>query len=132
MNELIEEITEIKNESGHDGYGHDGYIVKTDKQSIDLFIDNGQCCCEDWGYFMSEDSLDNYIGARLLGVSVTDPALESVDLDERTEVYEGGVMFVTFKTDRGTFQFVAYNEHNGYYSHEAGVISMGLTHSEYL
>jgi len=41
-------------------------------------------------------------------------------------------MFVDLKTDRGKLQFVAYNEHNGYYGHEAEVICNQLNHSEVL
>ena len=41
-------------------------------------------------------------------------------------------MFVNVETDKGLLQFVAYNEHNGYYGHEACVISKHLNESEYL
>ena len=29
----------------------------------------------------------------------------------------GGIQFVDFVTDRGTFQLAVYNSHNGYYGH---------------
>ena len=32
-------------------------------------------------------------------------------------------MFVNINTSNGALQFAAYNEHNGYYGHEAVVIS---------
>jgi hypothetical protein len=35
-------------------------------------------------------------------------------------------MFVNIDTSRGRLQFVAYNAHNGYYSHEATVSSKQL------
>ena len=41
-------------------------------------------------------------------------------------------MFVDIVTDRGVLQFVAYNIHNGYYGHEAKVISTQLEHNETL
>ncbi|MEL3959481.1 hypothetical protein NST17_20225 [Caldifermentibacillus hisashii] len=41
-------------------------------------------------------------------------------------------MFVDIITSNGTLQFVAYNEHNGYYGHEAKVISTQIEHSEFL
>ena len=28
-------------------------------------------------------------------------------------------MFLTFKTSNGTLQFAVYNDHNGYYGHQA-------------
>jgi hypothetical protein len=39
---------------------------------------------------------------------------------------------VNIDTDRGQLQFVAYNEHNGYYGHNAVVVSKQLTHEECL
>lgn len=112
----------------------DGYRITTDKQTILVGIDNGQCCCEHWGYLTSEDDLDVFIGAQLGNVRVTDTALNTAvekavgDLG----MYEGSCMFVTFETSEGDFQFVAYNEHNGYYGHEAMVISTQVTDSEIL
>lgn len=46
----MEKILEIKDYEGRDGYsGVYGYEVVTDKQSIKLFINNDQSCCERWG-----------------------------------------------------------------------------------
>ena len=41
-------------------------------------------------------------------------------------------MFVNLETNKGTLQFVAYNEHSGYYGHEAKVQCTQLMHSETL
>ena len=119
--------------------GYDGYLIITDKQEIELSIANGQDCCERWGYFMSEDNTEDYIGANLIDIELTDTALneakmkeEKVDSFINGSWYEGGIMFVDLKTDKGVLQFVAYNEHNGYYWHEAKVISTFLTHDENL
>ena len=38
------------------GYGvYDGYKIKTEKHEFYILIENGQCCCEDWGYFFLND-----------------------------------------------------------------------------
>ena len=89
---------------------------------------------------MSEDNIDDYIGANLLGIELTDTALneakmEEVDLISREGTakqgwYEGSIMFVDLKTDKGVLQFVAYNVHNGYYGHEAKVVSNQLNWKE--
>ena len=125
-------------------FGHSGYLIITDKQEIELSISNMQDCCENWGYFMSEDNIDDYIGANLIGIELTDTLLNEASMVKEgfTErqggkdmfrwIYEGGIMFVDIKTDRGVLQFVAYNEHNGYYGHEARVKSTFLEHSETL
>lgn len=110
-----------------------GYAITTDKQVVKMLIDDFQSCCESFGYFMSEDDLTQFIGAELLEITLTDTALNTekfVSLEMNAEpphVYEGGVMFVNIHTAAGTLQFVAYNEHNGYYGHDAKVISEQLT-----
>ena len=73
----------------------------------------------------------------MIGISVTDSALNEAimkknELDTSEKYFEGGVMFVNIETDRGVLQFVAYNQHNGYYSHEAKVISKQLNYESNL
>ncbi|WP_242259137.1 hypothetical protein [Bacillus cereus group sp. BfR-BA-01409] len=114
-----------------------GYAITTNEQVIKLLIDDEQSCCENFGYFMSEDDFNDFIGAQLIDVKITDTELkegllEKHDLDIESEYFEGDVMFVDIVTSKGTLQFVAYNEHNGYYGHEAKVISKQINHDEML
>lgn len=114
-----------------------GYIITTTEQVIKLLIDDEGQCCENWGYFMSEDDINDFVGADLLDIKITDTELregllEQHELDVNDRWFEGGVMFVDIITSNGVLQFVAYNEHNGYYGHEAKVISKQLNHEEYL
>lgn len=106
---------------------YDGYLIVTDKQTIKLGISNGQSCCEDYGYFMTNDNLEEFKGANIHKIDIVDDCLVK---EKAPDIYEGGVMFVNIETDKGTLQFTAYNEHNGYYGHEALVISEQLNHSE--
>jgi len=129
----IEEITE--GEEYLDGKS--GYAITTDKQVVKLLIDNYQSCCESWGYFMTEDNVDEFIGADLIDISLTDTALntkklEEHNLDPNDKWVKTGIMFVNLNTSKGLLQFVAYNVHNGYYGHEAYVYSEQLNHSEWL
>lgn len=125
----IEETTFKKTKD--DWSSFDGFVINTDKQVIKLGIENGHSCCENWGYFMTEDDLKEFEGAKLMSVTLTDTALKTKELeDEYVEVDE--CMFVNLNTDKGLLQFVAYNSHNGYYGHEAVVISETLNHEEYL
>lgn len=97
----------------------DGYKIVTDKHVFHVLIDNGQSCCEDWGYLTSEDDSEPFMGAELISVNLTDTTLRQ-DVVEKTAPYgfgEGGIQFVDFVTDRGTFQLAVYNGHNGYYGH---------------
>lgn len=71
--------------------------------------DEGQSCCEA-RYMQTDDDLDSFVGATLLGAEIKDgPEVE----DESSEVHE--VQFLEVKTDRGSFTMASHNEHNGYY-----------------
>lgn len=109
----------------------DGYVITLEDDSlVQMGIRNHQNCCEDWGYLISEDDLSEFIGAEFLSVEVTDTKLAHVEM---RNIYEGSCMFVNINTSKGLLQFVAYNEHNGYYGHEAVVVVNGTTqHSETL
>lgn len=101
------------------GYSEmDGYKVTTDKHEFHVLIDNGQSCCESWGYICSEDDTKPFIGEELLEIKLTDTALNQTVLEE-SGYYEdeGGIQFVDFMTTRGVLQFAVYNSHNGYYGH---------------
>jgi hypothetical protein len=131
---MIEEFGDKYDYEGKAG-GYSGYRITTSKQVIELGIWNVQDCCEIWGYFMSEDDLDSFLGAHLYDVRVVDTAqnvesLKKRELDYTLQPYPeddwsvdrwANLMFVNLETDRGTLQFVAYNEHNGYYGHDAYV-----------
>lgn len=107
----------------------EGYVVTTDKQVIRMGIDGDPQCCEVWGHFASEDDFDQFIGAELLRINLVDQALRVYELKESEYAC---LMFVNLETDRGVLQFVVYNDHNGYYSHQAFVESEQLSHSEYI
>ena len=104
-----------------------GYIIKTNKKTVKLLIEDEQDCCEDWGYFMSEDRFEDYIGAELINIEVVDDGLKSSELrldkveddNARDDGRSTQTMFVNVNTSEGLLQFVAYNNHNGYYGHTA-------------
>jgi len=98
------------------GRSMDGYKVTTKDHAFLVLIDNGQSCCESWGYMASEDKLDDFIGADLREVTLTDTALNTMKMDD-VYIGDGGIQFVNFETSRGTLQLAVYNGHNGYYGH---------------
>jgi len=125
---MTEKILKIEEkEFGLEGssYYYDGFIITTDKQVIKMGIESGQSCCENYGYFMTNDNVEDFIGSSLLSVNVVDKSLNITKL-ESLELMEAITMFVNFETDIGTLQFTAYNEHNGYYSHGAVIESKQL------
>lgn len=119
----IKKIEEVHDVSvavlGFRGYHMDGYKVETDAHTFLVLISNYQSCCESWGYLASDDDLGYFLGATLVEVRLTDKALNQ-EVVEESDYYEGddgGIQFVDFITDRGTFQLAVYNAHNGYYGH---------------
>lgn len=142
MNEIIRAIEPydtpqgwVSGLSGSWSSSMSGYLVTTDQQMIRLLIDNGQSCCESWGYFLSEDDLSQFIGATLTDIRIADTALNQKKYESNIGEYGldvGGCMFVDLVTDRGVLQFTAYNGHNGYYGHSALVLSNQLKSKESL
>ena len=98
----------------------DGYEIVTDEATYRILIENGQSCCEDWGYFSSDDDFERYYGKSLVDVVLTDTALNQKKLEETLPygLEYGGIQFVDFKfSDGSVLQFAVYNAHNGYYGH---------------
>jgi len=128
--EVIKKIEEVENyDYGDPHYSRfDGFKITTDKQEILLMISNDQSCCEDWGYFMSEDNIYSFIGSSLLDIQIVDTSLNQKEFDKKFEhgLDCGDVMFVNLNTDKGTLQFTAYNRQNGFYGHTAIVKSNSL------
>ena len=110
----------------------EGFVITTNRQRMYIGISQHQSCCEWFGYFMSEDDPQSFVGAKLMEVKVTDTALNTEVLERVSSLDQGGVMFVTLETDQGTLQFVCYNGHNGYYGHTAVVWADQVQQSAYL
>jgi hypothetical protein len=105
---------------------YDGYQIITDNQTIQIGIENSQCCCESFGCIITNDETNEFIGAELIGISLTDTALNNKEIEELEYIECGDTMFVNLETNRGLLQFVAYNCHNGWYGHDAVLISKQL------
>lgn len=130
MNKIISiNETTFKRTTGFGSY--EGFVITlADDRTIQMGISAGQCCCETYGYLTSQDDLTDFIGATFISVAVTDAELKHYDV---ASVYDGAAMFINVETSRGCLQFVAYNEHNGYYSHDAVLVENGTTtHTESL
>lgn len=125
----IKRILEFENEKiGELGYGYDGWRVATDSETITVAISNMSQCCEQWGYFNTDDDHRKHIGAELFDVNV----IKRCDYDDgprpivipgqEYELSEGGAIFVDFYTSAGKFQLGVYNYQNGYYGHDVLII----------
>lgn len=111
---------------------YEGFEIVTNLQTIKIGINNEQQCCERFGVVITNDDTKEFVGAKLLGISITDEALNNKKLTELECLESGGVMFVNVETSKGLLQFVAYNAHNGYYGHESVLVSKQLNKTEYL
>lgn len=101
----------------------DGIQIKTDNQDILILIDSAQSCCESFGYISSLDDFDDFIGAEIIDVALTNDALETTKLElENIRVDLDSCYFVNVNTSKGLLQFTLYNQHNGYYAHNVKVI----------
>lgn len=121
----IEEIIFKNNEKDWSTFG--GFQIITDQQTIKIGISNSQSCCGHWGYLITNDDFNDFIEAELLNIVLVDTALNIKKVEDTVESLDGGdIMFVNLETSKGIFQIVAYNSHNGYYGHEAVVVSKQL------
>lgn len=122
-------ILEIKETTERD---YDGFDIVTTDQVIQVLISNRSDCCEIWGHFVVNDDPKEFLGASLLGIELTDTALNTKILSKELEygVDNGGIVFVNLKTNLGTLQFAVYNSHNGYYGHTVVIKSKQLNHEE--
>nr|UVY65240.1 MAG: PGDYG protein [Bacteriophage sp.] len=123
--EIIKNITEVSdvyfNVDKWNSY--DGYCIETDSRQLYFVINNGQDCCENWGYLSSEDDFGSFIGSELKNVYVTDTKLGTIVSNMKEDLDAGSAMFINVETTRGLLQFAAYNEHNGYYGHDVLLVS---------
>jgi hypothetical protein len=108
--------------------GYVGFQIITDQQTIKVGISDVQSCCESWGYLITNDNIDDFIGSELLNIIRVDTALNNKKIEEIESLDCGGAMFINFETTKGLFQIVVYNAHNGYYGHGAVLISKQLNH----
>jgi len=126
----IEPVT-FKKELG-DWQGFDGFQIITDLQTIKIGISNSQCCCENFGCLITNDEIKEFIGAELKSLAIVDEVLNNKKIEDLEYLDCGSTMFVNLETNEGLLQFVAYNAHNGYYGHDAVLISKQLNIEEVL
>lgn len=113
--EIIKNITEVSDVYFDNKWNtYDGYCIETDSRQLYFVINNGQDCCENWGYLSSEDDFGSFIGSELKNVYVTDSELGTIVSNMKEDLDAGSAMFINVETTNGLLQFVAYNEQLGY------------------
>ena len=80
-------------------YSMEGFKVTTDKQEILVGISSYQSCCENFGYFMTNDNIDDFVGASLNSVRITDDLLKVEDFDKPVAaIIYNGFTYSLFRT----------------------------------
>lgn len=79
-----------------------------------ILRDEAQYCCET-RYMHTHDDLNDYVGARLLGVEIKEVDPVADEWNENTEWGVHDVQFLEIQTSAGALTMVTHNEHNGYY-----------------
>jgi hypothetical protein len=116
-----------------DGEEWMGYTIQTTKQTIQVLINVYQQCCEKFDVAMitpknqvsMTDAEDReIIGSKVLRVGwakkIHPDYLPIVRLDCFAG-YDVPHAVVDIQTDKGLYQFIAYNNHNDYYPHDIKV-----------
>lgn len=161
MQEIIMNINEFFDRAIYSNYDkkevmYDGFEIITNQQVILLAIGNEQQCCEDVGYFLTNDDVQEFLGASLEKIDFIDGELKTntveivqknfvgeakeyvikyneiyIDIKKEKQLQDENnyALFVNIHTNKGKLQFVAYNAGNGYYGHNFEIISKQLMHS---
>ena len=103
---------------------YDGYIIKTNKQDIQVFISNEQICCEGWSVNLRYQD-HKYTGPyipQLTDFIVTDkPKWKDTKIgneaDETGDKYENEFVITIPLQDDQNIKIIVRNTHNGYYKH---------------
>lgn len=105
-------------------------VITTETKTVRLYISDYQSCCENYGaYLYTPDDVKEYIGTTLKCLYPADSINENLQksVDFPVDFNGGGAMFIDIITDNGVLQFACYNQHNGYYSHYAGIEIDGVS-----
>ena len=97
----------------------DGFRIKTSEKELVLAISDGASCCENFGTISTEDDFEEFIGAEIRNILITEGNLTSELMENLSKEYVSSdeTEFITLETTKGTLQFAVYNSHNGYYGH---------------
>lgn len=127
--EKIEDyLIKITEDSNSPDVYYSGFELVTSNGKYQIVISHEQHCCEESGYVMTEDDPEKFIGSEILSITRTDDCSLTRALEEELESHDdkqekiASTQFLNINTNKGLFQLVVYNCHNGYYGHPILVI----------
>ena len=123
---VIEVIVDHEETRPDDTYT--GVCINTTQQTIKCLITNFASCCEEFDVQLhNADNLraHDMIGAEIESVSWGDKIAGQFDFDtggpRPSSCAYDDTAIVNVVTNKGLFQLIAFNEHNGYYPHDVYV-----------
>lgn len=131
----------IKHPSKSYGNADGVRLVFTDGTQLEFGINMVSDCCERFDYLHSDIVPEEFVGAKLLKVEEIDTWPKSISIPASAVRYDnphevdcdgGGYQAIRILTTKGEMEFVVYNSHNGYYSHNTLFIFDGEVKESYL
>lgn len=113
-------ITDVKDGDIPTNPGNVGYTINIEKRLFDevietdiliIGIDDGQSCCENFGY---DYSIDGTVYDGINAMKNLELLSKPRWMPESMDSQDASIMILT---DYGELKLRVYNEHNGYYSH---------------
>ena len=133
IKEINVDTTFTSNACGYDSTYEGVVITLEDGKEFKFGISNCQDCCESWGYLHSSDDVTDFLGAEFISWEEVDTWPDSIENPEEEYGFDaGGFQAINVITSKGLLQFVVYNAHNGYYSHDTIVVDGEVTKQEYV
>ena len=94
-----------------------------------VLISDSLDCCEKFGVDMLKK--ENFVGSTIKKITFSNTT-KFYNSEDDTEDFYDSKCIIDVDTDRGLYKFVIYNNHNGYYPHDAYFSFNNYVHSERL
>lgn len=117
-----------------------GIKITTNKQEIKVLINDFQSCCEQYDVLILSPNctlpIPDIIGHEIKNVGwgkeiVNNLTCQIGSLNFYNETLQESAI-VNIETNKGLYQIIAYNDHNGYYQHSVCVEWNGYSDTQYI
>lgn len=89
------------------------YLFNKNNEKILYFsLSHESECCETFGMSLIPSDIQPFINKKILEITKQ----KKNNKDDESNTYT-----ITIKTENGSFEIIAYNNHNGYYTHDVNI-----------
>lgn len=85
---------------------------KNNEKILDFSLSHESECCETFGMSLIPSDIQQFINKKILKIT---------KIKKNNKDDEGSTYTIKIKTDIGSFKIIAYNNHNGYYTHDVNI-----------